>query len=242
VPGDRSLSERFRRPAITVVHRYDFGADAALVGHDLGRPEAWDALRTRTTGPFALPPTAEQLRRTAREDEALVARAATISRWLDGEGITSVASYGVGVGRLEVLLREARPDRELILTEYAPANVERLRELLPGVDVRRHDLLAEPPLDAELHLMHRIDTELSNAQWRRVLHGFAAERILWLAAGLAGPRQLALQLLAPRRPRRRTRAGLLRTEAAFESLWAATHRAQTVDAGDLRAWALEPRR
>jgi hypothetical protein len=242
VRHDRSVYERLRRPAITVVHRYDFGADAALVGDDLGRPEAWDALRTRTTGPFSLPATGEALRKAAREDAELMARATAISRWLDGLGITSVASYGVGVGRLELLLREARPERELILTEYAPANVERLRELLPGADVRRHDLLADPPLDAELHLMHRIDTELGNSQWRTVLQGFARERILWLAAGLAGPRQLALHMLASRRPGRRTRAGLLRTEAAFESLWAATHRAQTVDAGDLRAWALEPRR
>jgi hypothetical protein len=133
VAVDRSVYERLRRPAITVVHRYDFGPDAALVGDDLGHPEAWDALRTRTTGPFALPATEADLRQTAREDVDLVARAAAIGRWLDGQGVASVASYGVGVARLELLLREARPQRELILTDYAPANVERLRELLPDI-------------------------------------------------------------------------------------------------------------
>lgn len=235
------LCERLRRPAITIVHRYDFGADAALVGHDLARPEAWDALRTRTTGPFALPATEASLRATAHDDAALVARAATINSWLDAQGIVSVASYGVGVGRLEVLLHEANPGRELILTEYAPENVERLRELLPGADVRRHDLLVEPPVDAGLHLMHRIDTEFSNADWRVVLESFARERILWVAAGFLGTRQLALQLLSIRGSRGRTRAGLLRTRGAFDSLWAATHRAHAVEALDLHAWALEPR-
>ena len=44
---------------LTVRHHFDFGADRALVGHDLVRPEAWNALRTQTRGPFALPPTRE---------------------------------------------------------------------------------------------------------------------------------------------------------------------------------------
>jgi hypothetical protein len=153
-----------------------------------------------------------------------------------------VASYGVGVGRLEVLLHEANPERELILTEYAPANVERLRELLPDADVRRHDLLEQPPLDAGLHLMHRIDTELSNAEWRAVFESFARERILWVAAGLLGPRQLAVHLLPARGSRGGTRAGLLRTRGAFDSLWAATHRAHAVETIDLHARVLEPRR
>jgi hypothetical protein len=139
----RSVYERLRRPAITVAHRYDFGADAALVGDDLDRPEAWDVLCTRTTGPFALPATEADLRKTA--------------------------------------------------------------------------------------------------DWRAVLDGFANDRILPVAAELVGPRELALQMLPPRRPERRARAGLLRAEPAFESL-SATHRAQIIDASDLRVWALEPRR
>jgi len=241
VSAARPLRERLRRPAITLCHRYDFGDDASLVGDDLGSPEAWDALRTRTSGPFALPATGDALAEAAHGDAALVARAAAISRWLERQGITSMASYGVGVPRLELLLREARPEVDLTVTEYAPENVERLRELLPDVGVRRHDLLADPPLDAELHLMHRIDTELRNADWRTVFARLRGQRILWVAAGLVGPRGLALQVLALRGSRGRTRAGLLRTHGAFESLWSATHRARPVDVGDLPAWVLEPR-
>ena len=35
---------------ITMRHHFDFGADRGLVGDDLVRPGAWDALRTQTTG------------------------------------------------------------------------------------------------------------------------------------------------------------------------------------------------
>ncbi len=242
VPADRSVLERVRQPAITIVNLYDFEGDAALVGGNLARPGAWDALRTRTTGPFALPATSEILRETAYADAQLCARATAISRWLDAEGIGSVASYGVGTGQLELLLREARPERELILSEYADGNIAGLRELMPGADVRHHDLLTDAPIDCELHLMHRIDTELGNADWRTVLERFSSQRILWVAAGLVGPRQVVLQLLDLRRRRGRARAGLMRTRGAFDSLWAGSHRARPIELGDLPSWVLEPRR
>lgn len=241
VPADRSVLARVRQPAITILNLYDFEGDAELVGGDLARPEAWDALRTRTTGPFALPASEKALRETARADAELLARAAAIGGWLDSQGVNSVASYGVGTGQLELLLHEARPERELILTEYAQGNIAGLRELMPGADVRYHDLLVTEPLDCDLHLMHRIDTELNNADWRKVLDRFSSQRILWVAAGHVGPRQLVLHLLDLRRRRGRARAGLMRTRGAFESLWVATHHAQPIDLCDLPTWVLEPR-
>lgn len=226
---------------MTILNLHDFEGDAALVGGDLARPGAWDALRTRSTGPFALPASEKILRDTAHANAELCTRAAAIGGWLDSQGVRSVASYGVGTGQLELLLHEARPQRELILTEYAQGNIARLRELMPGADVRYHDLLAGEPLDCDLHLMHRIDTELNNAGWRTVFARFSSQRILWVAGGHVGARQLALHLLDLRRRRGRARAGLMRTSGAFESLWVATHRAQPMELCDLPTWVLEPR-
>lgn len=42
---------------VTIRHYYDFGMDRAIVGDDLVRPDAWDRLRTQTSGVFAIPPT-----------------------------------------------------------------------------------------------------------------------------------------------------------------------------------------
>jgi hypothetical protein len=90
------------RPAVR--HHFDFGADRALVGDDLIRPEAWDALRTQTSGPFALAETREQWERTADEHPELEARARRICELLDARGIARLASYGVGGATLECWL------------------------------------------------------------------------------------------------------------------------------------------
>src|ERR671922_2125588 len=83
---------------LTVRHHVDFGADRAVVGDDLVRPEAWDALRTRTSGVFSLAPTREEWERTADAHPELEARArpraALFPRPAGGEG----APYGVGGG------------------------------------------------------------------------------------------------------------------------------------------------
>jgi hypothetical protein len=78
-----------------------------------------------------------------------------------------LASYGVGVAALEALLERER--LEMSLTDYAPRTVERLRALFPEARIELQDLLVDGPLDGvDAHLFHRIDTELSNAQWRDV--------------------------------------------------------------------------
>jgi hypothetical protein len=226
---------------VTMVHRFDFGPERGLVGDDLVRPEAWDALRTRTDGPFALPATPEGLERAADERPEIGERMRVVAEWLDGQGAGSVASYGAGVALPEVWLRRLRPGLELTLTDYAPATVERLRELLSGIEVVRHDLLAEGPLEADVHLFHRIDTEFTNRQWRGILRRFARERVLVVATEVIDLRRVAAELRAWPRKRHATRAGWMRTRDAFEALWRPTHVAQHLDLGDLEGWALSPR-
>ncbi len=188
-------------------HHFDFGTDRAVVGDELVRPEAWDALRTRIAGAFALARSPEELERVAK-------------------------------ARPELL----RPERDLVLADYAPETVERLRKLFPGTEVHRRDLRADPPLDADAHLLHRVDTELADAEWHDTLQRFARETLLVVATEVATPRRLANELLTRIRRRHLTRAGWLRTRDAFEALWRDTHDARPLRLHDLEGWALTPRR
>jgi hypothetical protein len=226
---------------LTVRHVFDFGADRALVGDDLVRPASWDALRTRTSGPFAIARDRAELERMADEHPEVGERARAIDRVLDSRGVATLASYGVGGGLAEAWLRRLRPERRLLLTDYAPETVERLRELFPNVDVRRHDLLRDPPLAADAHLFHRIDTELANTDWRGVFGRFAEEMVVVVATEVADVRRVVAEVRHRLQNRHLTRAGWLRNRAAFEALFRPTHDAQPATFGDLEGWVLEPR-
>lgn len=230
---------RFPVP-VTVPHWFDFGEDREVVGPDLARAEAWDALRTATEGPFALPASATDLGAAAGRAPVLEARARTIDAWARSQRIETLASYGAGVALLEWWLGRLAPDRRLMITEHAPATVERLAKLLPAAEVSRHDLLTEEPVAAELHLFHRIDTEFDTAQWHSILARFASQRVLLVAAAVAGPRDALREALHRTRHRNATRAGWLRNRAAFEALWRPTHRATPLRVADLEGWSLEP--
>jgi hypothetical protein len=224
---------------ITVRHHFDFGAAHGLIGDDLIRPEAWDALRTQTSGPFALP--ADRQAWTAASDNPVVrARAEALNHWLGERHIKRLASYGVGTGGLEMWLQRLAPDRQLIATEYAPETVARLRRNFEGVDVRDHNLLTDPPVEAELHLFHRIDTEFDNHQWRAILRQFAAVRVLIVAAETLGAGALFNEMRTRLARRTASRAGWLRNRAAFRTLWRTTHAATPVRFADLDGWLLTP--
>ena len=226
---------------LTIRHVYDFAGDRALVGDDLVRPEAWDALRTRTTGPFSLPAERDAWIAGAEADAAVGARAAAIERWLSAAGATSVASYGAGTGALEWLLYRAAPERRLIATDFGPDTVARLAGLFAEATVRTHDLLRDPPLAADVHLLHRVDTELTDDEFRAVLRSFARERLLVVATGVLTVADVALMALQRVRQRGLTRAGWARTRGAFDALWRDTHSATPMAVHDLAAWDLRPR-
>jgi hypothetical protein len=226
---------------LTIRHHYDFGADRGLVGDDVVTPQSWDALRTQTSGPFAAASSRDELARTAEEWPGIGERARAIERWLEANGIGTLASYGVGGGVLEWWLERLRPECRLLLAEYAPETVERLGQLFPYAEVHRHDLLADPPLPADAHLFHRVDTELTNVEWRAALRRFAGERVLVVATEVATPRRLLQELLLRLRSRNLSRAGWLRTRGAFEALWRETHNARPLGFYDLDGWALTPR-
>jgi hypothetical protein len=228
---------------ITLRHYYDFGPDREVVGDDLVRPDAWDALRTQTSGVFSIPETRAEFVRVAEEHEEIAGRARAIDEWLLARGVETVASYGVGGASLEWWLHRLRPVLRIAVTDYGEATVERLKRLFPEAEAHRHDLLHDLPLRADLHLFHRIDTEFTNREWREVLARFASVPVLVVAADVVPLRRVPRELLNGLTLRRRaaSRAGFIRTRAALEALWRPTHDARRLRMHDLDAWALEPR-
>jgi len=226
---------------LTVVHVYDFGADRRLVGGDLVRPEAWDALRVDTHGPFAMPAERAAWEADAAAHPALGDRAAAIDRWCRDNGIETLASYGVGGGTLELLLSRLAPERRLICTDYGPETVARLSDLFAEADVRHHDLRADGPVEADAHLFHRIDTELPSAAWHAAFERFAHARVLLIAAEVLDLRGAVNAMRLRLANRHATRAGWLRNAEALERLWRSTHASSRVPIADLHGWDLHPR-
>jgi hypothetical protein len=225
------------RIPLTLPHRYDFGAERERVGAALVNPRSWDAIR-ESAGPFGLPATRQEWEGAAAEED-LIARAAVITQVADGLGARRVCSYGVGAAFVELNLVRLRPDIELVCTDFAPRTVARLAELFPEAELRVHDLIADPPVQADLHLFHRIDSELSNRQWRGVFRRYR-EPILVVATELLGPTSLRREWALRSWPAA-TRAGYIRTEAALRSLWRRTHRDRKLVVGSLTGFLLTRR-
>ena len=225
---------------LTVRHHFDFGADRAVVGDDLVRPEAWDALRTQTSGGFALGTTREEWERTADAHPQLGARARRLDALFARRGARRIASYGAGGATIECWLKRVAPDREIVVTDYAPATIERLRPIFAEAECVVHDLATDPPLDADVHLFHRIETEFDNRRWREILARFSGQSVVFVAAGQVGLRGALVEVARGLLPRS-SRAGWVRTRPAIEALWEPTHSAHPVDVGDLPAWELEPK-
>jgi len=225
---------------LTIRHHFDFGSERPLVGDRLDSAASWDALRLRTSGPFALPASRDEWERRAAGDvvrHRAEAADMVLRRW----GARRVASYGVGAAALELCLALRRPDLELVLADYAPETVGRLRELFDAAVVTVHDLRADGPLAADAHLLSRVDSELDDGQLREVFVRFADERVLFVATEILGVRSL-LREARTRLRGNATAAGWVRSRGSLEELWSATHDARRVVVHDLAGWALEPRR
>ena len=212
------------------------------MGDDLVNPEAWDGLRTTTSGPFALPGKRDEFVHGAENRPELAERARAIDTWLERERVGRLASYGVGAAALEWQLHRLRPTRDLIVTDYGQKTVARLREVFPEATAAVHDLFAGP-VPADMHLFHRVDTELDNDAWTRVFATFADVPVLMVATEILDLKRFLLELrIRPLlRARHASRAGFLRTRSALEALWEPTHSGVPLRMYDLQAWALTPR-
>jgi hypothetical protein len=206
-----------------------------MLGDDLVTPDSWDRIRG-TSGPFGLPRTREAGESAASGTEFL-AGARAIVEVASRLSACRICSYGTGAAFVEFNVKRLAPNIDLICTDYAPRTVTRLAALFPEAEVRRHDLLAAGPLEADLHLLYRIDTEFSDAEWHVILQRFA-DPVLLVTTELIGWPTLAREALHRLKRRRFTRAGYVRTEAAFLALWSGTQIATHLEIGDHDAYLL----
>lgn len=226
---------------LTIPHHFDFGEDREEVGDELASPQSWDGLRVHTTGPFSL----------SRDRQAWLAegdrhlehrdRADAVLGVAHERGARSIASYGAGSGLLELWLRRQAPQMPLTVTEYAPETLGRLRSFFgDDATLTGHDLRAEGPVDADVHVFHRIDTEFSNRELRAIMDRFRESTVLLLATAVLGFDELLAELRQLRNPSA-VPAGVHRNRRAFESLWKRTHSGERHRFGDLDGWVLTPR-
>jgi hypothetical protein len=223
-----------------VVQRvYDFGAQREEVGDTLLSPSAWDAVR-RLPGAFHLDDTREEWL-AAGSSSLYPQRAAAVVRLVRALDARSLCSHGVGGALLEQGIHELLPELPVTCTDFAPQTVARLRELFEGVNVVVADLRDPESLpSADLHLMHRLDQELSEGQWHAVFARLAApvvfvpSEILTVATAA---KELARRVLRPRA----SRAGWFRNEDALRALWAPWFDDRAVQIGDEAGYLLTPR-
>lgn len=233
-----SRSAYHRRVRVTIPHTFDFRDDGKAIGDDLILPQAWDAARG-TTGPFGLPELRGEWERLASHPE-LEQRAADVVTVARRLGARSVCSHGAGTATLELNIHRIAPELALTCTDYAPRATERLRRLFVEARVLVHDLARDAPPPADLHLMHRIDTELRTRAWKEVFARFS-DPILVVPALLLDLertlKELASRILRPRA----SRAGWLRSEDALRALWSSTHEDEIAAVGGQRAFLLQRR-
>jgi hypothetical protein len=223
---------------LKVRHVFDFGEDRKSVGASLTAPTSWDAAR-ELKGPFELPPDRELWEERA-ENPNLRARACDIVSVARALGARTVCSYGVGIGALEFNVHRLAPDLSLVCGDYAPRTVERLTELFVEATVRRHDFASDLPLHGDLHLMHRLDSELNDSEWRAVLARF--HQPILFVPGLVLDAAVAAKELARRALKwRATEAGWYRNEDALRSLWIHAHEDRPLFVGSAHAFLLVPR-
>jgi hypothetical protein len=225
---------------VTLPHRIDL-ADAG-VSAPLMDPSEWDKLRTSTNTPYTAYADRAALDQWADEHPQFGDRARDVDKLVRQRGYERLASYGAGSGLAEVWLRRLHPELQLVVTEYAPATVERLSQAMPDADVRHHDLRADPPIaGVDVHFFHRIDTDLDNKAWRATYKRFRSATVIVVAAEVMTPERVREQRKIARQRRHATQAGWFRNAAAFEALWKGTHRGTRMRFGDLDGWLLEPR-
>jgi hypothetical protein len=102
------------------------------------------------------------------------------------------------------------------------------------------DLSADGPLLADLHLMHRLDAELSDVHWGRVFERVQSP-VVFVPSTILSPVGAAKEVARRFRRPRATFAGWFRNEAALRALWAPWFDDRPVTIGGLRGFVLLPR-
>ena len=194
-----------------------------------GTPAFWEQLRTTDTV-YGIPASRLDWERLARGQQAIVERAAAVAEVVRERRVRRVVSYGVGTAGMEFLLLEQMPTLELVCTDYAPVAVERLRNVFPEAQHVVHDLATDAAIDADLHVLARVDSEFPDYVLGEIIRRFDAP-VLFI------PGEVLTDVARAELEWQTTTAGVFtgyrRTEARLRELWERTHRATRAAGGFL---------
>lgn len=236
----------------TIRTYYDFGPGAEIVGANLLKKSAWDALRTSGLASFSVADEREAWLASFSERDDLRERAHAIVTLCRTRGCTGVLSVGAGVGGLEYFVKTEAPELHVTSTDFAPAATDRLAHVFSECDeVTVFDMMHDPwpTTPGTLFLLHRVDTELSDREWRSCFRRMQAGRVspvLVVPCEFLTPERRArarrtyLSHLRHKRPL--TFSGYLRTKTRFMSLWSPSYGLlEELQIGDLTGFLLEAR-
>jgi hypothetical protein len=195
--------------------------DVPLSG-PLRSTDAWEELR-ESEGAFGLPKDAAVWRERAAK-AGMERRADAIVSL----GYNSITSHGVGCGWLEYAL-SSRGVR-LTCTELAPTSLATLAgHFTECSDFRLFNITDQQwPNPDDLHLLHRLDAEATDDEWRSIFANMEQSGItkfVFVPSEVLTPgtlaRYLAVQLKSVLLRRKLTFCGWFRSEAAFRKLFPA---------------------
>lgn len=223
-----------------VVRRvYDFGVQRDEVGKTLLSPDAWDAVR-RLPGAFHLQDTREEWL-AAGSQPPYPDRARAVVELARKLGASSLCSHGAGGALLEQRVQQLAPELVLTCTDFAPETVAGLRRLFAEANVVAADLREPSSLPhADLHLMHRLDQELSERQWHAVFSRLEAP-VVFVPSEILTPAAAAKELVRRLLHPGATGAGWFRNEKALRALWSPWFDDRCVEIGDEPGYLLLPR-
>jgi len=236
---------------LTIKHHHDFGTNAALAGESLIAPGAWDRLRVSIADDAFRVPQDRKGWIAVCQNAQVEAMASDLSRVIEAAGLPPVVSVGVGKAALEYYLKRKLPSLNLTCAEHSPEVVQRLRSVFTECDaVESFDMRsAHWPYAGSLCLLSRVETELTDAEWRTAFTNMrqsGIRQVLMVSSGFVTPlsaaRELAHRVIARVKGRRATFAGYLRSEAAFRALWGGEWAiAEEHQVGGLKAYLLTVR-
>jgi hypothetical protein len=238
---------------LTIPHWYTFDRRLNLDASGLSSAYAWDTLRTaEPAGSFGLGISRADWRSRALSSPALQTRAGALVELLRRWEAASLVSLGVGTGMLEYLIKLDTPEIQIRCGDYAPATVALLRDRFLECDAIEVMDLANPEwvrTPEEVVLLHRVDTELSDDEWRSLfakLHALRCRHIVFMPAGLLTPVSAASQvrtaLAALLHGQALRPSGFLRTSARLRELFFDSYALSMVlPGGGVPIWALERR-
>ena len=141
----------------------------------------WDYLRLDDQEtPFSIPKKRRDWIEKGLKDENIKVRAEKIVDLIKAQGFSRVVSLGVGCAFLEYNIKRLFPEVYLSCSDFSPNSLERLKQVFIECDsIEYFDLLSKSwhVPDNALYLLHRLDQELDNNQWKKIFSDMAESNI-----------------------------------------------------------------